>query len=151
MASPIPVGQANFSTHLPQVFKAWEEGIIEGAPETFQSFEARVRDILTEITIGKGGCSCGDFRWINCYDDAPTPWTIYRVNGKRCISDNEHLHTPASSDWWGMVTSDVQPQSLILKFHNDITLRLTFKINQKFNCSSVTILVPYHLTCAAKG
>ena len=51
---PIPVGQANFSTHLPQVFKAWEEGIIEGAPETFQSFEARVRDILTEITIGKG-------------------------------------------------------------------------------------------------
>lgn len=50
----IPTEQAHFTAHLPQVFAAWQKGILEGAPETFQSFETRVQDALTEIAAGKG-------------------------------------------------------------------------------------------------
>ncbi|WP_420011309.1 histidine phosphatase family protein [Tateyamaria sp.] len=51
---PIPTEQAHFTAHLPRVFAAWQGGILEGAPETFQSFETRVQDALTEIASGQG-------------------------------------------------------------------------------------------------
>lgn len=51
---PIPTEHSHFTSHLPRVFAAWQDGILEGAPETFQSFETRVQDALTEIAGGKG-------------------------------------------------------------------------------------------------
>lgn len=51
---PIPSEQTHFTSHLPRVFAAWKDGILEGAPETFQAFETRVQDALTEISAGKG-------------------------------------------------------------------------------------------------
>lgn len=51
---PIPTEQGHFTAHLPRVFAAWQDGILEGAPETFQSFETRVQDALTEIAAGQG-------------------------------------------------------------------------------------------------
>jgi broad specificity phosphatase PhoE len=50
----MPTEQGHFTAHLPQVFAAWQDGILEGAPETFQSFETRVRDALAEIAAGQG-------------------------------------------------------------------------------------------------
>ncbi|WP_299151631.1 histidine phosphatase family protein [uncultured Tateyamaria sp.] len=50
----IPTEQAHFAAHLPRVFAAWADGILEGAPETFGAFETRVRDALSEITAGTG-------------------------------------------------------------------------------------------------
>ena len=50
----MPTEQAHFTAHLPRVFAAWQDGILEGAPETFQSFEQRVQDALTEIAAGDG-------------------------------------------------------------------------------------------------
>ncbi len=51
---PIPNGHESFAQHLPQVFTAWAEDRIEGAPETFASFESRVQAALTEIAQGDG-------------------------------------------------------------------------------------------------
>lgn len=51
---PMPTEHAHFTTHLPQVFTAWQDGILEGAPETFQSFETRVQEALSEIAAGNG-------------------------------------------------------------------------------------------------
>lgn len=51
---PFPQDQAAFTTHLPQVFNAWHRGEIKGAPERFEDFETRVRDVLSEIAKGEG-------------------------------------------------------------------------------------------------
>jgi len=51
---PIPSEQAHFTKHLPRVFSAWQDGILKGAPESFQSFERRVQDALSEIASGNG-------------------------------------------------------------------------------------------------
>ena len=49
-----PEGPEAFATYLPMVFTAWSEGRIESAPETFEAFETRVRDALSDIAAGDG-------------------------------------------------------------------------------------------------
>ncbi|EPX79751.1 histidine phosphatase family protein [Salipiger mucosus] len=50
----IPGDREEFVLHLPRLFTVWREGGLEGAPESFQSFEARVSDVLQEIAAGQG-------------------------------------------------------------------------------------------------
>ncbi|SFT54812.1 histidine phosphatase family protein [Sedimentitalea nanhaiensis] len=51
---PMPVEREGFVSHLPQVFSAWHDGKLEGAPETFAQFETRITDVLSEISQGPG-------------------------------------------------------------------------------------------------
>ncbi|MGZ2259492.1 histidine phosphatase family protein [Roseobacter sp. A03A-229] len=53
-AIPFPTDNASFTTHLPLVFQYWQDDKIDGAPERFAEFEARVRAALTEIAEGDG-------------------------------------------------------------------------------------------------
>lgn len=50
----LPDGREEFVTHLPRMLGAWRDGILEGVPETFDHFENRVREALTEISGGQG-------------------------------------------------------------------------------------------------
>lgn len=50
----IPGDREGFVRHLPLLFKHWQEGRIEGAPESFDAFESRVNDVLAEIAAGEG-------------------------------------------------------------------------------------------------
>jgi broad specificity phosphatase PhoE len=50
----LPSEREGFIQHLPRIFTAWQEGALEGAPETFEAFEARVTDALHEIAGGRG-------------------------------------------------------------------------------------------------
>jgi broad specificity phosphatase PhoE len=50
----LPSEREGFITHLPRIFSAWQDGQIEGAPETFANFESRVSDVLREISTGAG-------------------------------------------------------------------------------------------------
>lgn len=45
----IPTDREGFVEHLPKTFAAWSAGEIMDPPETFDAFEARVRDALHEI------------------------------------------------------------------------------------------------------
>lgn len=51
---PVPADREGFIQHLPQVFTAWAEDRIEGAPERFAAFEKRIEDVLREIAAGSG-------------------------------------------------------------------------------------------------
>jgi len=51
---PYPTDQAAFVTHLPHLFAAWQRDEIEGAPERFADFEARIDEVLQEIAGGEG-------------------------------------------------------------------------------------------------
>jgi broad specificity phosphatase PhoE len=51
---PFPHDSAAFTTHLPMLFAAWQNDEIEGAPERFADFEARISEVLMEITAGDG-------------------------------------------------------------------------------------------------
>ena len=51
---PFPTDQAAFTSHLPMLFAAWQRGEIAGAPETFDAFEQRITDVLSEIAQGEG-------------------------------------------------------------------------------------------------
>jgi broad specificity phosphatase PhoE len=50
----LPSNREGFLRHLPCLFEHWRDGKLEGAPESFQSFEARVRDALDEISALQG-------------------------------------------------------------------------------------------------
>ena len=50
----LPRDREGFVRHLPTMFTYWRDGKLDGAPETFDHFEARVRDALAEIGAGKG-------------------------------------------------------------------------------------------------
>lgn len=50
----MPTNRDEFLTHLPLVFTAWQDGQIEGAPESFHAFQSRVDDVLQEISAGDG-------------------------------------------------------------------------------------------------
>lgn len=50
----IPTDREGFVEHLPRVFMAWQEGRIEGAPESFDEFHGRVQDVMSEIASGEG-------------------------------------------------------------------------------------------------
>ncbi len=49
-----PAQQSDFVDHFPTLLKAWQDGMIEGAPEQFHEFEARIRDVLADISAGSG-------------------------------------------------------------------------------------------------
>lgn len=51
---PFPTDQAAFTTHLPQLFEAWQNDEIAGAPERFADFDARISEVLKEIAAGEG-------------------------------------------------------------------------------------------------
>ncbi len=51
---PLPTEQSDFTKHLPQVFTAWKDGKLKGEPESFASFEDRVRSVVTDIGAGSG-------------------------------------------------------------------------------------------------
>lgn len=50
----IPGDREEFILHLPQLLTMWRDGTLEGAPESWASFENRVTDALTEIAGGEG-------------------------------------------------------------------------------------------------
>ncbi|CUH51004.1 histidine phosphatase family protein [Shimia sp. R11_0] len=50
----VPTDREGFVRHMPQVLDAWKNGAIQGAPETFDTFEARVRAAMEDIAAGEG-------------------------------------------------------------------------------------------------
>ncbi|MCI5112094.1 MAG: histidine phosphatase family protein [Marivita sp.] len=50
----LPSDREGFVEHLPCLFRHWQEGKLEGAPERFDHFEARVRDVLEDISALPG-------------------------------------------------------------------------------------------------
>lgn len=50
----MPTQQSEFVHHLPRVFAAWQADKIEGAPERFSEFEARVNSVIKDIAKGDG-------------------------------------------------------------------------------------------------
>lgn len=51
---PIPADREEFIRHMPMLLRYWQEGRIAGAPESWDSFETRVTEVLTEIAGGDG-------------------------------------------------------------------------------------------------
>ncbi|WP_435311520.1 histidine phosphatase family protein [Primorskyibacter sedentarius] len=51
---PVPLDREGFIHHLPQLFGAWKDGLLKGAPESFDGFENRVGEALHEIAQGDG-------------------------------------------------------------------------------------------------
>ncbi len=51
---PIPTEREGFIDHLPNVFTAWQDGIIKDPPESFAQFEDRVLSALNDISQGEG-------------------------------------------------------------------------------------------------
>lgn len=49
-----PTCREEFLTHLPTLFQHWKDDKLEGAPERFETFQARIQDVLTEIAAGDG-------------------------------------------------------------------------------------------------
>ncbi|WP_292292980.1 histidine phosphatase family protein [Marivita sp.] len=50
----LPDTREGFVRHLPCLFRHWQDGRLEGAPESFAQFEDRVRDALAEISALRG-------------------------------------------------------------------------------------------------
>ncbi len=50
----MPSDQSEFAHHLPRVFAAWQADEIDGAPERFSEFEARVISVIEDIAAGEG-------------------------------------------------------------------------------------------------
>ena len=50
----IPSDREGFAVHLPILFQHWRDGKLDGAPESFDSFETRVRAALEDIAAGDG-------------------------------------------------------------------------------------------------
>ncbi len=51
---PAPAEAAEFARYMPQVMDYWAQGALEGIPEPFETFEARVRGLLDELCEGGG-------------------------------------------------------------------------------------------------
>lgn len=49
-----PSEPSEFVHHFPKVLQHWQDDMLEGAPERFAAFEARIRDALAEIGQGTG-------------------------------------------------------------------------------------------------
>lgn len=50
----LPTSREGFVRHLPTLFGFWRDGKLEGASESFDQFETRVRDALHEISALNG-------------------------------------------------------------------------------------------------
>lgn len=51
---PLPEDREGFVHHIPQLMTYWQDGKLEGTPETFSYFEKRVSDVVQEIAQGNG-------------------------------------------------------------------------------------------------
>lgn len=51
---PAPAEQSEFVHHFPVLLTHWQQNKIEGAPERFSQFAARIMDALEEISAGQG-------------------------------------------------------------------------------------------------
>ncbi len=51
---PAPTEASQFAEHFPKVMQAWQNDEIDGAPERFSAFEARISEALAEIGTGQG-------------------------------------------------------------------------------------------------
>ena len=49
-----PEGREEFAAHMPRLFRLWQDGTLRDAPESFDAFETRVRDVMAEIAAGPG-------------------------------------------------------------------------------------------------
>lgn len=49
-----PTDPSQFVHHFPVVLQHWKDDKIEGAPEPYAAFEARVRDAMEDIAAGEG-------------------------------------------------------------------------------------------------
>lgn len=50
----VPDGREEFAAHMPRMFGAWRDGRIEGVPESYATFETRIRSVAKEIASGEG-------------------------------------------------------------------------------------------------
>lgn len=50
----LPTTREGFVHHLPSLMQHWQDGKLEGAPESFHSFETRVRDAMHDISALPG-------------------------------------------------------------------------------------------------
>lgn len=50
----LPTTREGFVQHMPSLMQHWQDGKLEGAPESFGDFEARVRDVVQEISALPG-------------------------------------------------------------------------------------------------
>lgn len=50
----MPTDRETFIPHIPVLLQHWQADRIEGAPERFSDFEARVTDVLRELAAGDG-------------------------------------------------------------------------------------------------
>ncbi len=50
----LPNDREGFVRHLPCLFQHWQDSKLEGAPESFDHFESRVRDALQDLTARPG-------------------------------------------------------------------------------------------------
>lgn len=50
----LPATREGFVRHLPCLFRHWQDGKLEGAPESFDQFQTRVADALAEISSASG-------------------------------------------------------------------------------------------------
>lgn len=51
---PVPTDSEGYIRHLPQIFEEWRLGRIEGVPEPYDEFQARIQAALHEISQGDG-------------------------------------------------------------------------------------------------
>lgn len=51
---PIPQDREGFVQHLPKLLGHWQNGSLSGAPESFADFEARVHDVMTDLSALSG-------------------------------------------------------------------------------------------------
>ena len=51
---PAPRSPTEFAAHLPQVIDHWTRGTIDGLPETYATFAARVTEFVDELCTGHG-------------------------------------------------------------------------------------------------
>ena len=50
----MPNNREEFTLHLPRLMLLWQQDALEGVPERFADFEARVRDVVQELVAGEG-------------------------------------------------------------------------------------------------
>lgn len=53
-AIPVPTDPSQFAAHLPQVIDLWTRNQLNGVPESFDDFAARITQVITEQCKGAG-------------------------------------------------------------------------------------------------
>ncbi|MGJ8545672.1 MAG: histidine phosphatase family protein [Sulfitobacter sp.] len=98
----MPGDQGGFVTHLPKVFKAWQDNELKGAPETFASFETRIKHALEDIAkeegpalvVTSGGLIAHVMRQLLDLDIAATAHTALAI-----MNSSIHRFHPIGDRW----------------------------------------------------